>query len=63
LVDDSGELRAGIVRVDLSRFTFRTLPSMQVTGTTDPARITWALAEFAAYFGAGFGVRGPTQTT
>lgn len=57
LVDESGATRAGLVRVDLSRFTFRTLPSMHVTGTTDPARIAWALAEFAAYFGAGFGAR------
>jgi choline dehydrogenase-like flavoprotein len=52
-----GATRAGIMRVDLSRFVFRTLPSMHVTGTTDPARIAWALAEFAGYFGAGFGTR------
>jgi hypothetical protein len=46
---------SGIVRVDLARFMFRTLPSMHVSGTTDPARVVWALGAFARYFGGGFG--------
>jgi choline dehydrogenase-like flavoprotein len=45
---------SGIVRVDLARFVFRTLPSMQVSGTNDPARVVWALGAFARYFAGGF---------
>jgi choline dehydrogenase-like flavoprotein len=58
-IEAQGSEWAGIVRVDLSRFIFRTLPSMQVTGTKDPARIAWALGDFAKYFVGGFGAAAP----
>jgi len=41
---------AGVVHVALTSFLHRQLPSMRVTGTEDPARITWALARFTSFF-------------
>ncbi len=41
---------AGAIHVDLPRFAFGLLPSIEITGTKDPARITWATAKFAAFF-------------
>jgi cholesterol oxidase len=41
---------AGVVHVDLPTFLFEQLPSMKITGTTDPARVTWSLAKFATFF-------------
>jgi len=41
---------AGVVHVDLTSFLFQQLPSVEVTGTDDPARRTWALAAFSAFF-------------
>ena len=42
--------RAGIVRVSAADYLQRLLPSMQVTGTSDPARIAWSLARFGGFF-------------
>jgi hypothetical protein len=41
---------AGVVHVDLTSFLFQQLPSMEVTGTDDPARKTWAIATFSSFF-------------
>lgn len=42
---------AGVVHVDFTSFLRRQLPSMRVTPRDeDPARKTWALAKFAAFF-------------
>jgi hypothetical protein len=46
-------LAAGVLRVDMSRFVRGTLPSMQVTGTEDPARVLWVLGTFAQFFVGG----------
>jgi hypothetical protein len=44
-----GPLR-GILRVSLDTFLNVQMRSMQVTGTTDPARQSWALLAFYKYF-------------
>src|SRR5262249_16320246 len=41
---------AGIVHLDLFDFLYRQLPSVTISGTNDPARITWATARFATFF-------------
>jgi hypothetical protein len=43
----------GILRLSLAEFARRQLPSMTITGTTDPARRTWALLAFYKYFASG----------
>jgi hypothetical protein len=40
----------GVVHVDLTSFLFNQLKSMEVTGTEDPSRKTWALAKFSTFF-------------
>jgi len=40
----------GAVHVGLDEFAVTELPSFNVTGTDDPARIVWALSAFNAYF-------------
>jgi hypothetical protein len=48
---DSLEVRAaGVVHVDLTGFLYDQLPSFEITGTKDPARTTWALGKFMAFF-------------
>jgi hypothetical protein len=49
--EQGGRIRAaGTVHVDLFDFLFEQVPSLTVTGTTDPSRITWATATFAGFF-------------
>jgi choline dehydrogenase-like flavoprotein len=43
----------GVLRLSLPDFARLQLPSMTVTGTTDPARRSWALLAFYKYFGSG----------
>ncbi len=45
-----GGRQRGILRVSLDTFLGRQLPSMEITGTTDAARKSWALAAFYKYF-------------
>jgi hypothetical protein len=40
----------GVLRVSLPEFVFGALPTFEVTGTDDPARVTWALAQFSHFF-------------
>ncbi len=40
----------GVVRIPLDEFVEKQLPSMEATGTDDPAAQAWALAEFGAFF-------------
>jgi len=44
-------LQRGILRVSFERFLREQLRSMNVTGTNDPSRRSWALAAFYKYFG------------
>lgn len=46
----TGKESYGVIRLSLDAFLFRQLPTFRVTNTDDPARITWALSSFAAYF-------------
>jgi cholesterol oxidase len=48
-----GLVRRGILRLSLAEFARGQLPSMEITGTTDAARKSWALAAFAKYFARG----------
>ncbi len=52
--DDSGKpsevVAAGAVRVDLVDFLSKQVPSIQATGSDDPARRVWAAGRFASYF-------------
>jgi choline dehydrogenase-like flavoprotein len=41
---------AGVVHVDLTGFLYDQMPSFRVTGSDDPARQTWAIAKFNAFF-------------
>jgi choline dehydrogenase-like flavoprotein len=41
----------GILRVSMEDILGGLLPSLRVTGTRDPARIAWALGQFAAHLG------------
>jgi hypothetical protein len=43
-------LRLGILRVPASKFFKEQLKSIEVTGTDDPARRSWALGAFAKFF-------------
>jgi len=45
-----GPLRRGVMRVSLEDFLNVQLREMQITGTGDPARKSWALAAFYKYF-------------
>jgi choline dehydrogenase-like flavoprotein len=48
---DSLEVRAaGVVHVDLTGFLYDQLPSFEITGSQDPARTSWALGKFMAFF-------------
>jgi len=38
------------VHVDLTGFLYNQLPSFEVTGTKDPALVSWAISKFAAFF-------------
>ncbi len=40
----------GAVHVGLASFLYDQLPSIRATGTEDPARQAWAVAEFSAFF-------------
>jgi len=46
----SAPMLAGVAHVELDNFLFKQLSSIEVTGTKDPARITWATATFGAFF-------------
>jgi len=46
--------RRGIMRLSLADFLTGELPSMKVTGTSDPARIAWTLSRFVAFFFGSF---------
>ena len=48
-----GLVRRGILRLSLAKFARHQLPSMKITGTTDAARKSWALAAFSKYFARG----------
>jgi hypothetical protein len=48
--DGHEPLRRGIARVSLDLFMREQLPSMMVTGTTDPIRRSWALAAYYKHF-------------
>jgi cholesterol oxidase len=56
-----GPIQRGVARVSLDLFMREQLPSMTVTGTTDPIRRSWALAayykHFAGELGAVYGKR------
>jgi choline dehydrogenase-like flavoprotein len=41
---------AGAVHISMDDFIFTLLPSIEITGTEDPARITWATAKFGTFF-------------
>jgi hypothetical protein len=41
---------AGAVHVDMMNFIYQQIPSLRVTGTTDPARVSWAMATFSTFF-------------
>jgi choline dehydrogenase-like flavoprotein len=43
-------LAAGVIHVDLTGFLYDQLPSFKVTGTRDPARVSWAIAKFGSFF-------------
>ena len=45
-----GGWQRGILRVSLETFLREQLPSMEITGTSDAARKSWALAAFYKYF-------------
>jgi choline dehydrogenase-like flavoprotein len=49
-VSDGARWWRGIMRVPAQDFLETQLPSMTVTGTTDPARMSWALTSFYRYF-------------
>lgn len=40
----------GVLRLSIETFMQKQMPSMRVTGTTDPARQSWALLAFYKYF-------------
>jgi choline dehydrogenase-like flavoprotein len=44
----------GILRLTLAEFLQVQMPSMKVTGTSDPAQITWALTRFVSFFLGSF---------
>ena len=46
--------RRGILRLSLADFLTGELPSMKVTGTSDPARIAWTLSRFVSFFFGSF---------
>lgn len=46
----AGQLQRGIARVSLDLFMREQLPSMNVTGTSDPIRCSWALAAYYKHF-------------
>jgi cholesterol oxidase len=48
--DARDPMLAGVAHVELDSFLFNQLSSIEVTGTKDPARITWATATFGAFF-------------
>jgi choline dehydrogenase-like flavoprotein len=48
---------AGVLRIDMARFAFESLSGLEVTGTSDPAQIVWALASFGQYFMGGLAHR------
>jgi cholesterol oxidase len=44
------EIRRGVLRISLEEFLQREIQSIRITGTTDVARKSWALAAFYRYF-------------
>ena len=46
--------RRGILRLSLADLLTGEMPSMKVTGTSDPARIAWTLGRFVSFFFGSF---------
>ncbi|MEO5739345.1 MAG: GMC oxidoreductase, partial [Vicinamibacterales bacterium] len=51
IFEESNLTYRGVMRVPIETFLRKQLPSMEITGTTDAARQSWALAAFYQYFG------------
>jgi len=55
MFQDSNLTHRGVMRVPIETFLRKQLPSMDITGTEDAARKSWALAAFYKYFAGELG--------
>ena len=55
IFEDSNLTHRGVMRVPIDKFLRTQLPSMNITGTADAARRSWALAAFYKYFAGELG--------